>query len=164
MRWRASGIAHRRTLRIAACAGASLLLAMLVGGAPLENREAMAITSVGTAARNADAELTNCGSNTGTALYGCVANVLNNLCYQIGRSAIPPGVRQPFDGAVSRLRRAVSKVQALSALAQAQAAISGALRQARSIGHVEGGTADAQDLAAISTLLNHAAQLVQAKG
>ena len=103
-------------------------------------------------------------SNTGTALYGCVANVLNNLCYQIGRSAIPPGVRQPFDGAVSRLRRAVSKVQALSALAQAQAAISGALRQARSIGHVEGGTADAQDLAAISTLLNHAAQLVQAKG
>jgi len=164
MTGRASGIAHRRPLRIAAYAGASLLLVLLIGGSPFENREAMAITAVGTAARNSDAELTKCGSNTGTALYGCVANVLNNLCYQIGRSAIPPGVRQPFDGAVSRLRRAVNKVQALSALAQAQAAISGALRQARSIGHVEGGTADAQDLAAISAVISHAAQLIQSKG
>ena len=164
MRGRASGIAHRRPLKIAACAGASLLLALLIGGSPFENREAMAITAVGTAARSADAELNSCGSNAGTALYGCVANVLNKFCYAVGRSAIPPGTRQPFDGAVSRLRRAVSKVQALSALAQAQAAISGALRQARSLGHIEGGTADAQDLQAISALLSHAAQLVQAKG
>jgi hypothetical protein len=160
----ASGIPHRGPLRFAIFAGASLLLALIIGGAPFENREAMAITSVGVAARNSDAELNNCASNTGAALYGCVANVLNKLCYQIGRSAIPPGVRQPFDSAVARLRRAANKVQALSALAQAQAAISGALRQARSIGHVEGGTADAQDLAAISAVISHAAQLVQSKG
>jgi hypothetical protein len=164
MRGHASAIENRRPLRIAACAAASLLLALLIGGTPFENHEAMAITSVGAAARAGDAELARCGSNSGTALYGCVADVLNKVCYQIGRSAIPPGTRQQFDGAVSRLRRAASKVQALSALAQAQAAISGALRQARSIGHVEGGTADAQDLSAISALLSHAAQLVQAKG
>ncbi len=164
MRGLASGIAHRRPLRIAACAGASLLLALLVGGSPFETREAMAITSVGTAARAADAELNKCGSNTGTALYGCVATVLNNFCYAMGRSAIPPGTKQSFDAGIFRLRRAVNKVQALSALAQAQAAISGALRQARSIGHLEGGTADAQDLAAISALVSHAVQLVQSKG
>jgi hypothetical protein len=164
MKKHVSRVAHRRASRIAACAGASLLLALLMGGSPFENREAMAITSVGTAARSADAELTSCGSNAGAALYGCVANVLNKFCYQMGKSAIPPGTKQTFDGAVSRLRRAVNKVQALSALAQAQAAISGALRQARSIGHVEGGAADAQDLGAISALISHAVQLVQSKG
>ncbi len=124
----------------------------------------MALTAVGTAARNADAELNRCRSNTGTALYGCVANVLNNFCYAMGRSAIPPGTKQTFDGAIGRLRRAVSKVQALSALAQAQAAISGALRQVRSLGRLEVGTADAQDLQAISALISHAVQLVQSKG
>lgn len=160
----ASGIACRRPLKIATYAGTALLAALLLGGSPVVNREAMAITSVGTAARNSDAELTACGNNTGTALYGCVANVLNKLCYQISRSAIPAGIRQPFDGAVARLRRAVDKVQALSALAQARIAISGTLRQARSIGHVEGGTADAQDMEAIAAVLSHAAQLIQAKG
>jgi hypothetical protein len=160
----ASGIAHRRPLTIATCTGVALLVAVLISGPPFASREAMAITSVGTAARNSDAQLTACGSNTGKALYGCVADVLNRLCYQIGRSQVPAGVRQPFDGAVSRLRRAVDKIQALSALAQARAAISGALRQARSLGHVEGGTADAQDFEAISALLSHASQLIQAKG
>jgi len=164
MTGRATGIANRKPLTIAAYAAASLMLALLIGGSPFEHHDAMALTSVGTAARNADAELNKCGSNTGTALYGCVANVLNNLCYQIGRSAISTGTKQQFDGAIARLRRAASKVQALSALAQAQAAISGALRQARSTGHAEGGTADAQDLAAISAVISHAVQLVQAKG
>lgn len=161
---RASGIAHRRPLRIAAWAGALLVMTAFVGGWPFETREAIAITAVGRAARNADAELTKCGSNTGTALYGCVANVLNNFCYAMGRSAIPPGTKQSFDAGIYRLRRAVNKVQALSALAQAQAAISGALRQARSLGRLEVGTADAQDLQAISALISHAVQLVQAKG
>ena len=160
----ASGIAHRRSLTTATCTGAALLVALLIGGLPFANREAMAITSVGSAARSADAQLTACGSNTGTALYGCVADVLNRLCYQIGRSQVPAGVRQPFDGAVSRLRRAINKIEALSALAQARMAISGALRQARSLGHVEGGTADAADFEAISAVLSHAVQLIQAKG
>jgi hypothetical protein len=160
----ASGIAHCRPLTAATRTGAALLVTLLIGGLPFANREAMAITSVGTAARNSDAQLNACGSNTGTALYGCVADVLNRLCYQIGNSQVPAGVRQPFDAAVSRLRRAVDKIQALSALAQARVAISGALRQARSLGHVEGGTADAQDFEAISAVLSHASQLIQAKG
>ena len=164
MTGRASGNAHRRPLTIAALVGASLMLAPFIGGSPFDSREAVALTSVGTAARNSDAELSRCGSNTGTALYGCVANVLDNFCRAMGQSAIPPATKQTFDAGIGRLRRAVSKVQALSALAQAQAAISGALRQARSIGRLEGGTADAQDLAAISALISHAVQLVQSKG
>jgi hypothetical protein len=137
---------------------------VLISGSPFANREAIAITSVGTAARSSDAQLTACGSNAGTALYGCVADVLNRLCYQIGKSQVPPGVKQQFDGAIYRLRRAVNKIQALSALTQARVAISGALRQARSLGHVEGGTADAQDFEAISALLSHASQLIQQRG
>lgn len=164
MALRVSGMARRRSLTIATYTGAALLAALLIGGLPFASREAIAITSVGTAARSADAQLTTCGSNTGTALYGCVADVLYRLCYQIGRSQIPAGVRQPLDGAISQLRRAVNKIAALSALAQARAAISGALRQARSIGHVEGGTADAADFEAISVVLSHAAQLIQSKG
>ena len=160
----ASRIAHRRPLKIATYAGAALLAAWLIGGSPFANREAMATTAVGTAARAADADLTSCGKNTGTALYGCVAEVLNRFCYQVGRGPLPPGVKQSFDGAIGRLRRSVNKIQALSALAQARIAISGALQQARSLGHVEGGTADAGDFQAISALLSHAAQLIQAKG
>lgn len=164
MRDNAPGISNRSRLTIANCMGALAVAALLVGGSPFESREAIALTAAGAAARDADAELNKCSSNTGTALYGCVASVLNNLCYRAGRSALPPAIKQPFDAAVARLRRAVDKVQALSAVAQARAVISGALQQARSLGHVDGGTADAQDLAAISAVLGHAAQLIQSKG
>ncbi len=157
----ASGIASRRPLKIVTCSAAALGLALLIGASP--NREAIATTSVGVAARNADADLSSCGKNTGTALYGCVADVLNRFCYATGRG-IPAATKQTFDGAIGRLRRAVNKVQALSALAQARSAIAGALQQARTTGRAEGGTADAGDFQAISALLSHAAQLIQAKG
>lgn len=159
-----SGIARRRPLNLATSAGAAVLAVWLIGGSPFANREAMALTAAGRSAQSADAELSSCESKTGTALYGCVADVLNRYCYVVGKSPIPPNIKQPFHGAIARLRSAVNKVQALSALAQARIAISGALRQARSTGHVEGGTADAQDFEAISTLLSHAAQLIQSKG
>jgi hypothetical protein len=158
----ASGVGRHRPLKF--MLGAALVAAVLSAASTITNRAANATTAVGAAARNADAELSSCGKNTGTALYGCVADVLNRFCYQTGRAAIPPGTKQPFDGAIARLRRAVNKVEALSALAQARAAISGAMQQARAIGHVEGGTADAGDFHAISALLSHAAQLIQAKG
>jgi len=148
-------------LKIVTCSAAALGLALLIGASP--NREAIATTSVGVAARNADADLSSCGKNTGTALYGCVADVLNRFCYATGRG-IPAATKQTFDGAIGRLRRAVNKVQALSALAQARSAIAGALQQARTTGRAEGGTADAGDFQAISALLSHAAQLIQAKG
>lgn len=164
MKLHASHIAHRRPLKIATYAGTALLAAWLIGGSPFANHEAMATTSVGTAARAADADLNACGNNAGKVLYGCVADVLLRFCYAVGNSPIPPAVKQPFDGAIGRLRRAVNKIEALSALAQARAAISGALQQARTLGHVEGGTADAGDFQAISALLSHASQLIQAKG
>lgn len=143
--------------------GAALVAAVLSAASTITSREAMALTAAGTSAQSADAELSSCGSKTGTSLYGCVADVLNRYCYVVGKSPIPPNIKQPFHGAIDRLRHAVNKIQALSALAQARIAISGALRQARSTGHVEGGTADAQDFEAISTLLSHAVQLIQAK-
>ena len=73
----ASGIGSRRPLKIVTCSAAALGLALLIGASPIANREAIATTSVGVAARNADADLSSCGKNTGTALYGCVADVLN---------------------------------------------------------------------------------------
>src|SRR5215470_4079531 len=79
----ASRTTYPRQRTIARYTGAALLVMLLIGGSPFANREAMAITSVGTAARSADAQLTACGSKTGTALYGCVADVLQGLCYQI---------------------------------------------------------------------------------
>ena len=139
------------------------LVAILAVASVITNHEAGATTWVGRAAQTANAELSACGKNTGTALYGCVADVLNRFCYATGRG-FSPGTKETFDGAIARLRRAVNKVEALSALALARAAISGAMQQARAIGHVEGGTADAGDFQAISALLGHAAQLIQAKG
>ena len=130
----ASGIASRRTLKFVTCTGAALALALLIGTSPFANRQAIATTSVGVAARNADADLTSCGKNTGTALYGCVADVLNPFCYATGRGGLPVATKQTFDGAIGRLRRAVNKVQALSALALARSAIAGALQQARATG------------------------------
>jgi hypothetical protein len=160
----APGIASRRPLKFMTCSAAALGLALLIGALPIANREAVATTSVGVAARNADADLNSCGKNTGTALYGCVADVLNRFCYATGRGGLPVATKQTFDGAIGRLRRAVNKVEALSALAQARSAIAGALQQARGTGRAEGGSADAGDFQAISALLSHAAQLIQAKG
>jgi hypothetical protein len=148
---------------IARCAGTLVLAALIALGSLIADRAAMAATGVGSAAQAADAQMAACGNNTGKALYGCVADVISKLCYQIGSANIPATVKA-LDAAVSRLRRAVDKIQALSALAQARIAITGAVRQARSIGHAGGGSADATDLEAISALLSHASQLIQAKG
>jgi hypothetical protein len=163
MRSNASEIAHCKPRPIAASANTLLLVALLIGGTPFADREAMANTGVSSATQGADAQLTACGNNSGTALYGCVANVISKLCYNIGSAQIPATVKA-LDSAVSRLRHAVNKIQALSALAQARIVVTGALRQARSIGHPEGGSADAADFEAISALLSHASQLIQSKG
>src|SRR5690242_7058665 len=104
-----SGIAPRKPVKFVTCTGAALALALLIGASPISNREAVATTSVGVAARNADADLSSCGKNTGTALYGCVSDVLNRFCYAAGRG-IPAATKQTFDGAIGRLRRAVNKV------------------------------------------------------
>lgn len=158
----AYGIGYRRPGTIAS-ATILLLVTLLIGGSPFADREAMANTGVSTAVQSADAQLTACGNNSGTVLYRCVADVISKLCYNIGSAQIPATVKA-LDSAVSRLRRAVSKIEALSALAQARSVVAGALRQARSIGHPEGGSADAADFEAISALLSHASQLIQSKG
>jgi hypothetical protein len=159
----ASRTANRRPWTIATCAGAALLVTLLIGGSPLAIREAMATTAVSSAVQAADAQLTACGNSSGPKLYNCVADVISNLCYNVGCAQIP-NTLTALDAAVSRLRRAVDKIQALSALSQARIVVAGALRQAGSTGRPEGGSADIADFQAISALLSHAAQLIQSKG
>ena len=159
----ASRTTYPRPWPIARYTGAALLLTLLIGGSPFANHEAMATTGVSSAVQTADAQLTACGNNSGPKLYNCVADVISKLCYNIGSAQIPNTLKA-LDAAVSRLRRAVDKIQALSALSQARIVVAGALRQAGSTGHPEGGSADTADFQAISALLSHAAALIQAKG
>ena len=159
----ASRTTYPRQRTIATYTGAALLVMLLIGGSPFANREAMATTGVSSAVQGADAQLTACGNYSGPKLYNCVADVISKLCYNIGSAQIPNTVKA-LDAAVSRLRRAVDKIQALSALSQARIVVAGALRQARSTGRPEGGSADIADFEAISALLSHAAQLIQSKG
>ena len=164
MKTDAFGTTHRKPWSNTTHAASAAVLAMLlVSGSQFANHEAIANTGVSSSAQGADAQLTACGSNSGTKLYGCVADVISKFCYNIGSAQIPATVKA-LDAAVSRLRKAVDKIQALSALSQARIVVAGALRQARSTGHPEGGSADTADFQAISALLSHAAQLIQTKG
>jgi hypothetical protein len=107
------------------------------------------------AAQSADAGISACASNSGKALYDCIANVLDRLSGDV----TVPSAQSALRTAASRLRAAATKAQALSAIAQCRAAISSAISLARTIGR--GG---ATGLGAIAGVLSHAAQLIQSKG
>jgi hypothetical protein len=145
------------------------LVAALVVLASLSGaREASANAAVVAAAQTAEGGLGACSSNSGKALYDCVANVLDKLSSDIS-SAKVPATRGALQTAASKLRAAVNKVQALSAITQCRALISGALAKVRALGggYVEGwggGAGQGTGLAAIVGVLNHAAKLIQAKG
>jgi hypothetical protein len=140
------------------CARAMLLAAVLVAGSLLLPREAAAAASVAAAAQSADGGISACGSNTGKALYGCIANVLDQLSGQISEVKVP-AAQTALRTAASRLRAASSKAQALSAISQCRAAIANAISIARTIGR--GGSTG---LDAIAGVLSHAAALIQSKG
>lgn len=148
----------------AARARAALLAALLVFGSLVENREAAAGAATAAAAQAADAGVSACGANSGKALYNCIANVLDRLSGEISDVQVPE-TRRALATAASKLRAAVNKAQAISAIAQCQAAISGALRQVESMrsgrGNRRGGPVGLEGIAGV---LSHAASLIQMKG
>lgn len=137
---------------------AAVFAALIFGAAQLAVDEAAAGGGVPAAAQSADAGISACSNNAGKALYGCVADVLDRLSGEISDTKVP-AAQTALRTAASRLRAAVNKTQALSAIAQCRAAISSAISLARTIGR--GGSAG---LDAIAGVLSHAAALIQSKG
>jgi hypothetical protein len=159
---------RRRAQTLGMFARSALLAILVIIGSLMANREAAANAAMVTAAATADAGLGACGTNRGKALYDCVANVLDRLSNEISSAKVPE-TRSALRTAASRLRAAVSKAQALSAISQCRALIAGALRQVRAIGgkYVEGwggGSGGGSGLQAIVGVLSHAARLIQSKG
>jgi hypothetical protein len=121
------------------------------------------------AAQSADAGLSACGNNSGKALYECVANVLDKLSADVANRANVPATSSALRTAAAKLHAAVNKAQALSAIAQCRALISGALAKVRALGGgvVDGwggGKGGGSGLEAIVGVLGRAAQLIQQKG
>jgi hypothetical protein len=140
----------------------------VIFGSFLASGDASANAAMVAAAQTAEGGLGACSNNSGKAPYDCVANVLDKLSNDISNINVP-ATRGALQTAASRLRAAVNKVRALSAITQCRALISGALAKVRAVGggYVEGwggGSASGAGLAAIAGVLGHAAKLIQAKG
>jgi hypothetical protein len=133
---------------------AALLAVLVAFGSLAADRPARAEGGMEAAAA-ASAGLGACSNNSGKTLYGCVAGVLDTMSNQISGA---PETQRSLKVAASKLRAAVNKVQALSAITQCQAVVAGALRQALgSGGHGKG-------LSAVAGALAQAARLIQTKG
>ena len=157
------GIRRRGEGILAASARAAAVAALVIFGSLLADRPAGAAMGGGTAATAASAAaaasagLGACSSNSGKALYDCVANVLDRLSNEISRANLPE-TQRALQTAASQLRAAVNKVQALSAITQCRSVVAGVLRQARASG------SDGKGLSAIAGVLAQAARLIQSKG
>jgi curli biogenesis system outer membrane secretion channel CsgG len=152
---------RRHETAVAAYARVALVAALVVFGALIAIRGATAGPATVAAAQSADAGITACSSNSGKALYNCIANVLDRLSGEISDVQVP-ATRGALAAAASKLRAAVNKAQALSAISQCQAVISAALRQVGGRGNRGGSRAPGLD--AIAGVLSHAAALIQTKG
>jgi hypothetical protein len=130
-------------------------------------RPASAHGTLGTASATADGALDGC-AGTGKALYNCVAGVLDNMGKEI--ASFPQDEKQTAGAlrtVATRLRAAVTKVQALSAISLCQAAIAGALRQARVVSvnnSLFRGWGTPGGLETVARVLAKAASLIQTKG
>ncbi|HEY4987038.1 MAG TPA: hypothetical protein VII39_10490 [Bradyrhizobium sp.] len=171
MKSHAFGNRRGRERTFAAFAKAVLVAALVALASLLGGREASANAAMAAAAQTADGGMGACGSKSGKALYDCIANVLDKLSNELSSSgkADVSSTRSALQTAASKLRAAVNKAQALSAITQCRALISGALAKVRAIGggYVPGwggGSGNGSALAAIAGVLGHAAKLIQAKG
>ncbi|MBR0869904.1 hypothetical protein JQ633_06015 [Bradyrhizobium tropiciagri] len=134
---------------------------LVVFGSLVADRPASAAGALIAASANANAGLSACSTSRGKELYNCVADVLDRLNNEIAPIRVPEAQRA-LQTASARLRAANSKAEALSAISQAQAAIAGAIRQAKA---APGATQDTgRGLSAIVGVLARAAKLIQAKG
>jgi len=123
--------------------------------------------TLGAAASAADAALDAC-TGTGKVLYNCVASALDTVGRQI--STFRESEKQTaaaLHTAATRLRAAVSKVQALSAISLFQAVITGAIQQARLVSvnnSMFRGWGTPGGLEALARTLAKAAAIIQARG
>ena len=157
---------NHRARAVAICARASVLAALVILGSLLAGRDASAGPGMGAAAATANAGLSSCSSNSGKALYECVANVIDKMSNEISQAGVP-ATQGALRTAASRLRAAVNKAEALSAISQCRALISAAIQKVRTMGSAEGWASkggDGSSLQAISGVLSRAAALIQSKG
>jgi hypothetical protein len=144
---------HRN--RISGFARIALVAVLVAAGSISVYREALAGCAAASAV--AEAGLNACSSNSGKALYGCVANVLDQLSSSISRDKVEPA-DSALHEAASKLRAAVNKVQALSAIAQCRAVVVATISKVRAMGRPGTG------LETVAAVLAHAARLIQLKG
>ena len=96
-------------------------------------------------------------------LYGCVATVLERMNSEISPANVSE-TQRAISTAVSGLRAATNKVQALAAISQCQGVVANALRMVKAAGNgYVRGWGDT-GLSAIAGVLARAARLIQAKG
>lgn len=118
-------------------------------------------------ASTADAALDAC-TGTGKVLYNCVASTLDAVGNQI--SKFRENEKQTaavLHTAATRLRAAVNKVQALSAISLCQAVITSAIQRARttvSLNTVFPGWGTSGGLEALARTLAKAAAIIQSRG
>lgn len=139
----------------------AILIALVFG--LFSDREASASTALTAAAASANAGLSACSGNRGTALNNCVAGVLDKLSNEISPANVPETQRS-LQTAASQLRVATTKVQAVSAIRQCQLAIAGSLRQVKAAGGAYVRGVGDSGLSAIAGVLSRAAALIQSKG
>jgi len=146
---------HRRHKTSPAYARVALVAVLVAAGSISVYREALAGCAAASAV--ADAGLGACSSSSGKALYDCVANVLDRLASDIAPDKVESAA-YALHAAATKLRAAVNKAQALSAIAQCRAVVLATIREVRSIGRTGVG------LETVAAVLGHAARLIQSKG
>lgn len=138
--------------------GLRIIMALLLFAAmPLGAGPAQAGGGSGAAAAVGNAGLDACSTNTGKALYNCVADVLDRMNGTLTRNA-KPEARSALQTAASQLRAAGNKAQALSAIAQCRSVFSGIVSAIKKDG------AEPTGYAAVISVLSRAAKLIQQKG
>jgi len=163
MRLQAFANGRYRGQIVALCARTVVLLALVISGSLLTDRQASAAAILEAASATANAGLSSCSNNSGKALYECVANVLDRMSGDVARAQVPETQRS-LQTAASRLRAATSKAQALSAISQCQAAISAALRRVKAANNAFVTGWGDSGLTSIVGVLARAAKLIQSKG
>ncbi len=120
-------------------------------------RPAAAAAAVIAATERANAGLSGCSNLSGTALYGCVANVLERMNSEISPARVTE-TQGAISTAISGLRAATNKAQALAAITQCQGVIANALRMIKTAGYVRGW--GGPHLPKIAAVLARAARLI----
>lgn len=162
---------HASVLRTTTRAGAlyaALIVTLALAGLGVASRSVSASSAMSDAAAQAGGGLDGCSSNSGKALYDCVAGVLEKMSAATSADNVPE-TRRAINTAAAGLRAATTKAQAVSAISQCRSVIANALRQVRAAGNTYvrgwgGGAGGGAGLSAVSNIIARAVRLIQTKG